>query len=114
MKPSYDGARILDAALAAEMQRFQFDDGHRPENFPAEEGNAGLFWRTKFNGERVGYGGNDPGVQAEMLANRSGDIGVIFMMNTSVSGADQGASSRIFQALWAFAESMGAAGGAER
>ena len=57
----YQGARILDARMAAEMLRFQFTDANRPENYPATDGNSGLFWRTKFNGTRVGHGGNDPG-----------------------------------------------------
>src|SRR5262245_55224903 len=47
---SYHGARILDGKSAAEMKRFQFTDANRPRNFPATEGNSGLFWRTKFNG----------------------------------------------------------------
>jgi hypothetical protein len=34
---------------------------HSAKNYPAEEGNSGLFWRTKFNGKRVGHGGNDQG-----------------------------------------------------
>lgn len=58
---AYEGKRILDPATAAEMTcsmtRFQSTDANRPQNFPAEDGNAGLFWRTKFNGTRVGHGG---------------------------------------------------------
>jgi CubicO group peptidase (beta-lactamase class C family) len=106
---AYGNARILDPRMAAEMVRFQFSDANRPENFPAAEGNSGLFWRTKFNGTRVGHGGNDPGLQTEMLANLSGDVGVIFFMNTSLAGADQRASSTIFQALWDWAEVLRAA-----
>ena len=81
----YQGARILDAAGAAEMQRFQFTDANRPENFPAADGNSGLFWRTTFNGQRVG---------------------VILFLNTSLSGADQRASNAIFDALWTYGESL--------
>lgn len=103
----YQGERILGVAEAAEMQRFQFTDANRPENFPAADGNSGLFWRTKFNGTRVGHGGNDPGVHAEMLANLSGDVGVIMIMNTSVSGPEeQRAVSAIFDALWGYAEAL--------
>lgn len=58
---TYEGTRILDSASAAEMRRFQLTDANRPTNFPAADGNTGLFWRTKFNGLRVGHGGNDPG-----------------------------------------------------
>ena len=102
----YQGARILGAAQAAEMQRFQVTDANRPENFPAADGNSGLFWRTKYNGARVGHGGNDPGVQAEMLADLSGDVAVILFLNTSLSGPDQKAASAIFDALWKYAESL--------
>lgn len=66
----YQGTRILDAQMAAEMLRFQFTDANRPENFPAADGNSGLFWRTKYNGTRVGHGGNDPGIKADMIADR--------------------------------------------
>ncbi len=102
----YEGTRILDAGMAAEMVRFQFDDGNRPENFPANEGNSGLFWRTDFNGRLVGFGGNDPGMQAEMLANLSKDVGVIAFSNTSVGGADQRAFGVIFNTIWAYGESL--------
>ena len=100
----HDGARILDASTAREMQRFQWTDAQRPENFPAKDGNSGLFWRTKFSGTLVGHGGNDPGVQTDMLANLSRRNGVILFMNTSLSGADARAASVIFDALWAHAE----------
>ena len=103
---TYQNTRILDARMAAEMVRFQFSDANRPENYPAADGNSGLFWRTKYNGTRVGHGGNDPGLQTEMLANLSGDVGVIFFMNTSLAGPDQRASNAIFQALWEWAESL--------
>ncbi len=99
-------ARILDAGMAAEMVRFQFTDANRPENFPASAGNSGLFWRTKFNGTRVGFGGNDPGVQAEMLADLAGEIGVIVLSNTSLPSSDQAAFGAIFQAVWARAEAL--------
>ncbi|MCL4212503.1 MAG: beta-lactamase family protein [Gemmatimonadales bacterium] len=105
----YEGGRILGAGAAAEMRRFQFTDANRPENFPAADGNSGLFWRTKFNGTRVGHGGNDPGLQAEMLSDLSGEVGVILLMNTSLSGPDQRASTAIFNALWNHAEALRAA-----
>lgn len=106
---THRNARILDAPIAAEMVRFQFSDANRPENYPAEDGNSGLFWRTKYNGTRVGYGGNDPGLQTEMLANLDGDVAVIFFMNTSLGGTERRASAAIFDALWAHAESLRAA-----
>lgn len=102
------GVRILDARLAAEMTRFQFTDANRPTNFPAADGNSGLFWRTKYNGTRVGHGGNDPGVKADMLAVPSGEIGVVLLVNTSTStqGPGQKAYGTVFDALWKYAESL--------
>lgn len=102
----YRGARILDPESTAEMLRFQFNDANRPENFPAADGNSGLFWRTKFNGTRIGHGGNDPGIQTEMLSDLSKEIGVILFVNTSLGGSDQRASSAIFDALWEHAVTL--------
>jgi CubicO group peptidase (beta-lactamase class C family) len=102
---AYQGTRILDADMAAEMTRFQFSDANRPENYPAEEGNSGLFWRTKFNGTRVGHGGNDPGLAAEMEADLAHETGIILFSNTSVSGPDLRAFIDILNGLWAYAES---------
>jgi CubicO group peptidase (beta-lactamase class C family) len=99
------GARILDAASATEMQRFQFSDGNRPTNYPAADGNSGLFWRTKLNGTRVGHGGNDPGVEVEMLSDLSRRVAVVYMSNTSLGGTDRRATSTIFDALWKFGTS---------
>lgn len=106
---AYDGARILDAASAAEMRRFQLTDANRPTNFPAADGNTGLFWRTKFNGLRVGHGGNDPGVEVEMLSDVAGTVGVIYISNTSLSGTERRATGVIFDALWKYGESVRAA-----
>ncbi len=102
----YQGTRILDPGNAAEMLRFQFTDESRPENYPATEGNSGLFWRTKFNGTLIGHGGNDPGIQTEMLSDLSKEIGVILFMNTSLSEPDQRASTAIFDALWKYAVTL--------
>jgi len=100
----YQGTRILDAVSTAEMLRFQFTDTNRPENFPANDGNSGLFWRTKFNGKLMGHGGNDPGIQTEMLSDLSKEVGVF--MNTSLSGTDQRLSGDIFDALWKYAATL--------
>jgi CubicO group peptidase (beta-lactamase class C family) len=107
----YQGTRILDARMAAEMVRFQFTDANRPQNFPAAEGNSGLFWRTKYNGTRIGHGGNDPGVKADMLADPSRQIGVVLLVNTSTSfsGPEQATYFALFEAFWKHAESMRAA-----
>lgn len=102
----YAGVRILDAEAALEMQRFQFTDGNRPENFPASDGNSGLFWRTKFRGQRVGHGGSDPGVQTEMLTDRAGTLGVVLFVNTSLSGREAAVTGSIFDLLWRHGESL--------
>lgn len=102
----YQGARILDSGSTAEMLHFQFTDANRPENYPAADGNSGLFWRTKFNGTRIGHGGNDPGIQTEMLSDLSKEVGVILFVNTSLSESDQAASSAIFDALWEHAVTL--------
>ena len=99
-----EGRRMLDETSVIEMRRFQFTDRNRPTNFPAADGNSGLFWRTKFNGTRVGHGGNDPGVDAEMLSDLGGRIGVIYISNTSLSGTDRRATQTIFDALWSYGE----------
>lgn len=105
-----DGVRILDSASTAEMRRFQLTDANRPTNFPAADGNTGLFWRTKFNGLRVGHGGNDPGVEVEMLSDVAGNVGVIYISNTSLSGTDRRATGAIFDALWKYGEHLRATG----
>ena len=102
----YQGTRILDARMTVEMIRFQFTDASRPENVPAEDGNSGLFWRTKFNGSRIGHGGTDSGLQTEMLSDLSMQVGVILFVNTSLSGSGQRASATILDALWNHAESL--------
>ncbi len=108
----YEGTRILDSASAAEMRRFQLTDANRPTNFPAADGNSGLFWRTKFNGLRVGHGGNDPGIEVEMLSDVAGNVGVIYISNTSLSGTDRRATGAIFDALWKYGEHLRATGSA--
>lgn len=85
----YEGTRILDKRSVDEMLRFQHTDANKPENVSSiQEANSGIFWRTKFNGTRIGHGGSDPGVQTEMLSNLSKDIGVILFTNTSLSDQD--------------------------
>lgn len=102
----YRGARILEAGMAAEMLKFQFTDAWRPENYPASEGNSGLFWRTRFNGQRIGHGGSDPGVQTEMFSDLAKEVGVILFINTSTSGDAQRAAGAISDALWKHGETL--------
>jgi CubicO group peptidase (beta-lactamase class C family) len=104
-----DGVRILPEREADEMLRFQFNGPAFPKGYGPGEGNSGLFWRTKFGGARMGHGGNDPGVQAEMLASLDRKVAVILLCNTSVSGAEGRAFAEIYQALWKYGESRGQA-----
>ncbi len=104
-----ESARILDAEGTQAMRRFQFTAARHPDNFPASEGNSGLFWRTKFNGALVGHGGNDPGVQTEMLATPDGRVAVILFSNTSLEDSGQRASGLIFDALWKHAQALAGA-----
>lgn len=99
-------ARILTPASAREMQRFQFVEGKRPRNYPASEGNSGLFWRTKMNGQRVGHGGNDPGVAAEMMASPDRSIAIVFISNTSVSGEESIVFNDLMDLLWKHGEAV--------
>jgi CubicO group peptidase (beta-lactamase class C family) len=103
-----DGARILDAASVAEMQRFHFTASATPANVNPAEKNSGIFWQTKFNGTRMGHGGNDPGIQAEMLSSLDRRIGVVLMSNTSLSGEEGKVFNAIFKKTWDRAEAMGA------
>jgi CubicO group peptidase (beta-lactamase class C family) len=99
-----DGVRVVDAAQVAELRRFQFTDANRPTNYPAADGNSGLFWRTKFGGRRVGHGGNDPGIRTEMLADPAGRVAVVLLINTSTSGEAARAPAAILEALWRHGE----------
>lgn len=47
----YDGVRILSAREADEMTSFQFPGPNFPGRYGPGEGNTGLFWRTRHNGE---------------------------------------------------------------
>lgn len=102
----YEGTRILDKSSVAEMLRFQFTEANKPDNVDLAEHNTGIFWRTKFNVTRIGHGGSDPGVQTEMLASLSKDIGVILFSNTSLSDEGKRQYYAIFLELWKHAEAL--------
>lgn len=93
------GVRVADSAAIAEMRRFQWTAENRPADFDLSDGNSGLFWRTKFNGQRMGHGGNDPGVTAEMLTDAEGRVGIILIANTSLSGRASRQVATITEAL---------------
>lgn len=103
-----DGVRVIDREALAEMQRFQWTPQHKPADYALTEGNSGLFWRTKFNGERVGHGGNDPGVAAEMLTDADGRVGIVFVSNTSLHGDAHRHLLTITDALTRFGQDLAA------
>ncbi|MDP1859555.1 MAG: serine hydrolase domain-containing protein [Gemmatimonadaceae bacterium] len=101
----YAGVRILPAAQADDMTRFQFGGPPFPEGYGPDEGNSGLFWRTRRNGEFVGHGGNDPGVQTLMLSTVNRRVAVVLFSNTSGVLAVR-AFDAIFLALKAYGDSQ--------
>ena len=102
---AHDGRRILPEREADEMLRFQFSGPVYPKGYGPGQGNSGLFWRTKFGGSRMGHGGNDPGVQAEMLASLDRRLAVILLCNTSVTDPGGDAFGKILDVLWTHGES---------
>lgn len=102
----YEGTRILEKRSVDEMLRFQYTASNKPDNVKLEEKNSGIFWSTKFNVTRIGHGGSDPGVNTEMLANLSKDVGVILFTNTSLSGEEARLYNEIFLAIWKQAETL--------
>lgn len=96
----YQGIRILDRVLAREMLRFQFTESNKPDNVSLAETNSGLFWQSKFDVTRMGHGGTDPGLKTDMLADLSGQIGVILFSNTTLDQQALRAYLQIFELLW--------------
>ncbi|KRT17876.1 hypothetical protein ASU31_00860 [Pedobacter ginsenosidimutans] len=84
----YHGKRILKRSSIDSMQRYQFSSGHKPENLNLSSKNAGLFWATKDGGRKIGYGGTDPGVKTEMLADLDKEVAVVLFSNTSLNNRD--------------------------
>lgn len=103
-----DGVRIIDREALAEMQRFQWTPQDKPADYDLAEGNSGLFWRTKFSGRRVGHGGNDLGVAAEMLTDADGRVGIVFVSNTSLHGDAHRHLLTIIDALTRFGQDLAA------
>lgn len=102
----HDGVRILPAREAGEMTRFQFAAPDFPKGYGPGEGNTGLFWRTRHNGEYMGHGGNDPGVQAAMLSSLDRRVAVVLLSNTSGGTAEFQAFDAIFRTLAAYGHSL--------
>lgn len=105
---SQGGVRILDAGAQAEMKRFQWTPQSKPADYELTDGNSGLFWRTKFGGRRVGHGGNDQGVAAEMLTDADGRVGIVLVSNTSLHGEANLHLMRAIDALTAYGQAVAA------
>lgn len=105
------GVRIVDSAAVAEMRRFQWTAARKPADVDLADANSGLFWRTKFGGRRVGHGGNDVGVAAEMLTDAAGRVGIVLVSNTSLHGAANRQFLRMIEALTAYGNSVAANSG---
>jgi CubicO group peptidase (beta-lactamase class C family) len=103
---SLDGVRIIEPEALAEMRRFQWTARSKPADHDLADGNSGLFWRTKFGGRRVGHGGNDQGIAAEMLTDADGRVGVILISNTSLHGEANRHLMTIIDALTAFGQAI--------
>lgn len=102
----YQQVRILEPQVAEEMLRFQYTEANKPDNVNLKEKNSGIFWSTKFNVTRIGHGGSDPGVRAEMLSDLSRQVAVVLLTNTSIEGAGAKVYSGLLQDLWAHAEAV--------
>ena len=100
----YQQARILDTRTVEEMLRFQYTDAHKPDNVTLNEKNSGIFWSTKFNVTRIGHGGSDPGVRAEMLSDLSHETAIVFVTNTSIEGTEAKVYGDLLNDLWQHAE----------
>lgn len=101
--------QVVDSVALAEMQRFQWTAENKPADYELSDGNTGLFWRTKFGGRRVGHGGNDPGVIAEMLTDTEGRVGIVMIANTSLFGEANRHLMTIIEALTAYGNAFVAA-----
>jgi hypothetical protein len=77
-----------------------------PQGYGPGEGNSGLFWRTRNNGEYIGHGGSDPGVQAAMLASVDRRVAVVLLSNTSGGSVEFAAFDAIFRSLIAYGQSQ--------
>lgn len=84
----FNGHHLLKQGTIKQMQAFQFNAMHKPENINPGTKNEGLFWTTKDGGKKIGYGGTDPGVKTEMLADLSGNVAVILFTNTTLNRKD--------------------------
>jgi CubicO group peptidase (beta-lactamase class C family) len=104
-----DGQRILDAASAREMLRFQFDARWHPDNVDVAELNSGLFWATRLNTRLIGHGGSDPGLKTEMLTDPAQGTGIIIFTNTELTPTGRKAFNALVDALFAYAQSLKAA-----
>jgi len=101
---NYNGVKILTAASVKEMKRFQFNTANKPENMNVAKLNSGIFWSTKLGATRIGHNGSDPGVRVFMLSDLPQEIGVILLINTSIS--DESVSFDIYDALYKYGKTL--------
>lgn len=101
---AYGNSRILKKASAAEMLRFQFTEGNKPDNINLKEPdkNSGIFWATKRDVTMMGHSGTDSGVKTEMLSNLEKDIGVILFSNTAYNNEVLRGHFAIYNELWRY------------
>ena len=103
---SHEGKRVLAKTSVDEMTRLQFNGSNKPANLGLDKENSGIFWATKLGVTRVGHGGRDPGVRADMLASLSKDVGVVLFANTSFEDEKMKPYVMIFRELWKRAEAL--------
>ncbi|KAB7762496.1 serine hydrolase [Xanthomonas maliensis] len=99
----YQGARILAPETTAQMLQFQYTAANKPDKVALDEKNSGIFWASKYNVTRVGHGGSDPGVHAEMLSDLSHRDAVVLLSNTSLDSSDARVNAQLFDDLWRYA-----------
>lgn len=98
----YQNRQVLKPETVKEMLRFQFDEGHTPENVKPKALNSGIFWSTKMGGTRIGHNGSDPGVRVFMLSDLNKKIAVIFFSNTSLSEKEEKKFFEIYEDLYRY------------
>ena len=100
----YEDTRILKKESVKAMQKFQFHEANKPVNMNLDNLNSGIFWATKMGASRVGYNGSDPGVRVFMLSDLNNEIGVVFLINTTIS--DEAAYFNIYDSLYKYGTTL--------
>lgn len=93
--------------LVLTINQVQFNAASKPENMNLAKLNSGIFWSTKLGATRMGHNGSDPGVRAFMLSDLPQDIGVVLLINTSIT--DESVSFDIYEEIYKYGVKMKAA-----